>query len=171
MTLTPGSRKTAVCSNFYVRVESIQSNRSLGVDIWVCLKVGHPQIPCFIINLPLILKYTMLGVIFQFSDKTRYDKILLHGGFHFNRGTSKSSILFSDFPWNKPSSYGDISIDGNLQMRLIQSPKTQVDMIWVNYNDLTATSLESWFIVGKSSPNGLSSNQWIIIIYPDMMIW
>jgi hypothetical protein len=24
----------------------------------------------------------------------------------------------------------------------------------VFYNDLTATSLESWFILGKSSPNG-----------------
>ena len=26
--------------------------------------------------------------------------------------------------------------------------------IWVNYNDLTATSLESWLDCGKSSPNG-----------------
>ena len=29
--------------------------------------------------------------------------------------------------------------------------------IWVNYNDLTATSLESWLGFGKSSPNGLNS--------------
>ena len=26
--------------------------------------------------------------------------------------------------------------------------------IWVNYNDLTANSLESWFILGESSQNG-----------------
>ena len=29
-----------------------------------------------------------------------------------------------------------------------------INSIWVNYNDLSATSLESWFLIGESSPNG-----------------
>ena len=42
--------------------------------------------------------------------------------------------------------------------------------IWVNYNDLTATSLESW-LVREIIPNGLNSGWWNIIIYPDTQIY
>ena len=40
-------------------------------------------------------------------------------------------------------------------------------MIWVNYNDLTATSLESWLIRGIIPQMALNSGWWIIIIYPE----
>jgi hypothetical protein len=36
--------------------------------------------------------------------------------------------------------------------------KPRIPYFWVNYNDLTATSLESWLGFEKSSPNGLSSD-------------
>ena len=42
-----------------------------------------------------------------------------------------------------------------------------ISYIWVNSNDLTATSLESWLIRGII-PNGLNSGLWIIIICPDI---
>ena len=40
--------------------------------------------------------------------------------------------------------------------------------IWLNSNDLTVRPhWESWFILGKLSPNGLNSGWWITGIYPD----
>ena len=38
--------------------------------------------------------------------------------------------------------------------------------IWVNYNDLTVTSLESWLVREIIPFYGLNSGWWIIIIYP-----
>ena len=43
--------------------------------------------------------------------------------------------------------------------------------IWVNYNDLTTSEpCKSWLDCEESSPNGLSSGLWIIIICPDQLI-
>ena len=40
--------------------------------------------------------------------------------------------------------------------------------IWLNSNDLTVRPhWESWFILGKLSPNGLNSGWWTTKIYPD----
>ena len=43
--------------------------------------------------------------------------------------------------------------------------------IWVNYNKLTATSLESWLIRGNYHQNGLISGWWNIRIYPHIYIY
>ena len=42
--------------------------------------------------------------------------------------------------------------------------------IWVNYNDLTATSLESWLVRGIIPKWPNNSGEWNIIIYPDLYI-
>ena len=57
----------------------------------------------------------------------------------------------------------------NSAMRILIN-SYQFYVFWVNYNDLTATSLESWLIRGII-PNGLNSGWWNIIIYPDSMYW
>ena len=45
--------------------------------------------------------------------------------------------------------------------------------IWVNYNDLTSRPhWKSWWMLEKSSPNGLNSGLWNMIIYPNVCyIW
>ena len=77
-----------------------------------------------------------------------------HGLKPWSQSTSNAYIeSISNFEWFWCDIF-TVCFDGhfNLQMEIAMKAMVQVALDWVNYNDLTATLLESWSIGGKSSP-------------------
>ena len=91
------------------------------IIIWICLGIGHHFFQWFIvIFLSISINHSqftssgssMLGII-HISHHIPSNKKIYGGS--INGGTTKSSILDGDFPWNKPSSYWGNPMCGTTQ--------------------------------------------------------